>query len=108
MKSKKYFGVFLSLLMIVSFMLQGLHAPAHAAELGSNVITSASIAKIDGSPMTGTMRGNRFALMLIINCRIIQFMRVIRRQLLYLQESYRHHRVLFKLKMGVMLLLTES
>ena len=55
MKSKKYFGVFLSLLMIVSFMLQGLHAPAHAAELGSNVITSASIAKIDGSPMTGTI-----------------------------------------------------
>ena len=108
MKSKKYFGVFLSLLMIVSFMLQGLHAPAHAAELGSNVITSASIAKIDGSPMTGTIAAWQPFRINVKNCRIIQFMMVIRRQLLYLQESYRHHRVLFKLKMEVMLLLTES
>ena len=56
MKSKKIISLVISAVMTLSFLFQGVVTePAYAGEVGNNIITSASIAKIDGSPMTGTI-----------------------------------------------------
>ena len=56
MKSKKIISLVISAVMTLSFLFQGVvNEPAYAGEVGNNIITSASIAKIDGSPMTGTI-----------------------------------------------------
>ena len=56
MRNKKLLSVVLSVLMTLSFLFQGgVVAPSYAGEVGNNIITNASISKIDGSPMTGTI-----------------------------------------------------
>ena len=56
MRNKKLLSVVLSVLMTLSFLFQGgVVAPTYAGEVGNNIITNASISKIDGSPMTGTI-----------------------------------------------------
>ena len=55
-RNKKLLSVVLSVLMTLSFLFQGgVVAPSYAGEVGNNIITNASISKIDGSPMTGTI-----------------------------------------------------